>query len=144
MIAEQVFHQLLNVVECLKVRGVDYEARPFVNVIGETERLWPTHVCPQPQFRHRTITCYYHADTRFWRHPTVRLGYSLPACPGCFRTVGAKRHVLRSRRSGTRNGAERSESGRVRLLSPAAVGGSVRRLPPPRGPVSFEGRTMAE
>jgi transposase len=73
VIAEQVFHQLLNLGEGWEVRGVDYEseANRFVIVIGETEKLWSTQVCPQPSCRHRTITCYDHADTRSWRHLDV-------------------------------------------------------------------------
>ncbi len=73
MIAEQVFHQLLNLGECWEVRGVDYEAEAnrFVLVIGETEKLWSTQVCPQPQCRQRPVTCYDHADTRSWRHLDV-------------------------------------------------------------------------
>ena len=73
MIAEQVFHQLLNLGAGWEVRGVDYEAEAsrFVLVIGETEKLWPTQVCPQPGCRHRTVTCYDHADTRSWRHLDV-------------------------------------------------------------------------
>jgi len=73
MIAEQVFHQLLNLGECWEVRGVDYEAEAnhFVIVIGETEKLWPTQVRPQSKYRHRTVTCYDHPDTRSWRHLDV-------------------------------------------------------------------------
>lgn len=73
MIVEQVFHQLLNLGECWEVRGVDYEAEAnrFVIVISETEKLWPSQVCPQPQCRHRPVTCYDHADTRSWRHLDV-------------------------------------------------------------------------
>jgi transposase len=73
MIAEQVFHQLLNLGECWEVRGVDYEAEAnrFVLVISETEKLWPAQRCPQPKCRHRTVTCYDHADTRSWRHLDV-------------------------------------------------------------------------
>jgi transposase len=73
MIAEQVFHQLLNLGECWEVRGVDYEAEAsrFVIVIRETEKLWPAQVCPQPQCRQRSVTCYDHANTRSWRHLDV-------------------------------------------------------------------------
>ena len=73
MIAEQVFHQLLNLGDCWEVRGVDYEAEAnrFVIVIRETEKLWPAQVCPQPQCRHHAVTCYDHADTRSWRHLDV-------------------------------------------------------------------------
>lgn len=73
MIAEQVFHQLLNLGECWEVRGVDYEeaANRFVLVIAETEKLWPTQVCPHSQCRHPRVTCYDHADTRSWRHLDV-------------------------------------------------------------------------
>lgn len=73
MIAEQVFHQLLNLGECWEVRGVDYEAEAnrFVLVISETEKLWPAQVCPQPKCRQRAVTCYDHADTRSWRHLDV-------------------------------------------------------------------------
>ena len=73
MIAEQVFHQLLNLGECWEVRGVDDEAEAhrFVLIIRDTEKLWPTQVCPQAQCRHPAVTCYDHADTRSWRHRDV-------------------------------------------------------------------------
>ena len=63
MIAEQVFHQLLNLGECWEVKGVDYEdaANRFVLVLAETQKLMEnlfgnhgTYIClksPRPFHR---------------------------------------------------------------------------------------------
>ena len=68
MIAEQVFQQWLNLGEWWEVRGIDYEAAAnrFVLVIAETEKLWPTQVCPRPECGQRPITCYSAASSESW------------------------------------------------------------------------------
>jgi transposase len=73
MIAEKVFQELLGLGECWEVKGVDYEPdnNRFVLVIEETEKLWPTQICPVETCRQEPITCYDHCDVRSWRHLDV-------------------------------------------------------------------------
>ncbi|HEU4345300.1 MAG TPA: ISL3 family transposase [Candidatus Binatia bacterium] len=71
MIPEKAFERLLGLDECWEVTAAEYESEPverFVLIIGETEKLWPKLVCPDPKCTCTKVVCHDHAPVREWRH----------------------------------------------------------------------------
>jgi transposase len=68
---DKAFAGLLQLDERLGVSAADFDAEPkerIVIVVRETQKLWPSLVCPVETCRGERIVCHDHAEPRSWRH----------------------------------------------------------------------------
>lgn len=71
MIPEKAFSHLLQLDDKWEVCAAQFETKPiekFLLVVRETEKLWPSLVCPGGHSERKKIVCHDHAAPRTWRH----------------------------------------------------------------------------